>query len=59
MTDSLPVGKRLSDAADDLAQGPEQTAQLFDQIGIDAHGFGSPQYDLEDPGQERDRGARL
>ena len=59
MAESLPVGKSLTDAANDLAQGPKQAAQLLDQIATAARGPVSPHPHREDPGQDLERDSSL
>ena len=56
ITESLPVGKSLADAANDLASGGQRTAQLFEQLETSALGSGMVDHAFESPreGLERD-----
>jgi hypothetical protein len=54
ITESLPVGKSLADATEDLASGGQRAAQLFEQMETSArrrgrvyHTFERPREDLE------------
>ena len=55
ITESLPVGKSLADAANDLAAGGQRAAQLFEQIERSARGPGRVHRAFERPREDLER----
>jgi len=58
ITESLPVGKSLADAADDLASGGQRAARLVEQIETSARGLGRVHHTFERPHEDLERDAR-
>jgi hypothetical protein len=56
ITESLPVGKSLTDAANDLASGGARVTQLFEQMETSAHRRGRVYHAFERPREDLERG---
>jgi len=59
ITESLPIGKSLADATDDLESGGQRAAQLFEQIETSARRHRRVHYTFERPREDLERDAHL